>query len=172
MNLPACPGAMRWVVPGLVCAVLIAGTGGLWFTEHQAGLEREAALQAQGRQLFHGEASTLGGVPGRLAGHGDDLPAVATRCANCHSTGGAQDFPSTLEFAPRLNRPGLTQPLPRRGGPPSAYDAASLCKLLREGIDPAWVMVRQEMPRYAATDAQCVALWAFLVSSAPAQAHP
>ena len=63
------------------------------------------------------------------------------------------------------------QPRSRRGGPPSAYDAASLCELLREGIDPAWVMVRQEMPRYAATDAQCIALWAFLVSPAPAQAH-
>ena len=173
MKPAACPRAARWVVPSLTCAVLIAGTGGLWFTERQARLDREAALQVQGRQLFHGEASTLGSVSGRLAGHTDDLPAMATRCANCHSAGGGPDVPSTApEFAPRLNREGLTQPLPRRGGPPSVYDATSLCKLLREGIDPAWVMIRQEMPRYAATDAQCTALWTFLVSPAPAPAHP
>ena len=168
MEPPTRPGAVRWVVPGLACAVLIAAAGGLWFVERRARLEREVALQAQGRQLFHGEASTLGAMPGRLAGHGDDLPALATRCSNCHTSGAGADTPSkTLEFAPRLNRQGLTQPLSRRGGPPSAYDAVSLCKLLREGIDPAWVMVRQEMPRYAATDAQCLALWTFLVSPAP-----
>ncbi len=173
MTPPACPGAGRWAVPGLVCAVLVAGAGGLWFTERQARLEREAALLAQGRRLFHGEASTLGAMLGRLAGHGTDLPAVATRCTNCHTSGEGADAPSrTPEFAPRLNRQGLMQPLSRRGGPPSVYDAVSLCKLLREGIDPAWVMVRQEMPRYAATDAQCVALWTFLVSPAPVQAHP
>jgi hypothetical protein len=171
MKAPTCPGAVRWAVPGFTCAVLIASTGGLWFTEHLARLEREAGLHAQGRQLFHGEASTLGAVPGRLAGHGDDLPAMATRCANCHTSGEGSVVPSkTLEFAPRLNRQGLAQPLARRGGPPSTYDSAALCKLLREGIDPAWVMIRQEMPRYAATDTQCVALWTFLVL--PAQARP
>ena len=172
MTPAAFPAAMRWAVPGLACAVLVAGMGEIWFTERQAR-EHEAALQAQGRQLFHGEASTLGTVPGRLAGHGDDLPAMATRCANCHASGEGRDPPSTTPaFAPRLNRQGLTQAVPRRGGPPSAYDAASLCKLLRDGIDPAWVMVRQEMPRYAATDAQCLALWTFLISPAPAPAHP
>lgn len=165
---------MRWALPGLVCAVLVAGTGGLWFTERQARLGRDAALQRQGGQLFHGEASTLGALPGRLAGHEDDLPAMATRCANCHAAGGRPEAASsTPEFAPRLNRRSLMQQHSRRGGPPSAYDATSLCHLLREGIDPVWVMLRQEMPRYAATDAQCAALWAFLVSSAPdGQASP
>ena len=173
MEPPASVGAVRWSLVGLACAVLIAGAGGFWFKQRQARLEREADLRAQGQQLFQGEASKLGALSGRLAGHADDLPAMATRCTNCHTSGGGTDAPSkTPEFAPRLNRQGLTQPTPRRGGPPSAYDAASLCKLLREGIDPAWVMVRQEMPRYAATDAQCVALWTFLVSPAPAQAHP
>ena len=167
-------GVVRWVVPGLlVGAALIAVTAGLWFMERQARIEREVALHTQGRQLFRGEASLLGDLRGQLAGHGEDLPAMATRCTNCHAFGERLDAPSkSLEYAPRLNRHGLTQPLPRRGGPPSAYDAASLCKLLREGIDPAWVMVSQAMPRYAATDAQCVALWTFLVSPVPSQAHP
>ena len=173
MKPPPSPGAVRWAVLGIACAVLMAGMSGLRFRQQQASLERESALQAQGRQLFEGEASPLGTLPGRLAGHSDDLPAAATRCINCHTSGARTDAPSkTPEFAPRLNRQSLTQPTSRRGGPPSAYDVASLCKVLREGVDPAWVMVRQEMPHYAATDAQCVALWSFLVSAAPAQAHP
>jgi hypothetical protein len=33
---------------------------------------------------------------------------------------------------------------------------------MREGIDPAWVVIPQTMPRYAFTDQECGALWAFL----------
>ena len=168
MTRPAPRRAVRWAVAGLACAVFVAGAGGVWFTGHQARLEREVALQAQGRQLFRGEASTLGALSGRVAGHADDLPAMATRCTNCHTTGTSAAV-NTPAFAPRLNGQTLTQPMPRRGGPPSAYDAAALCRVLRVGIDPAWVMVRQEMPRYAATDVQCAALWAFLVAPEPVQ---
>lgn len=171
MKRRASRSAARWAVPAVTCAALIAGAGGVWLTERQACLEREAALQVQGHALFHGQASALGVLPGRVAGHADVLPAMATRCTNCHTTG-VSAAANTPAFAPRLDRQSLTQPTSRRGGPPSAYDAASLCRVLREGIDPAWVMVRQEMPRYAATDAQCAALWSFLVSPAPAQAQP
>ncbi|MGF6527722.1 hypothetical protein [Variovorax sp. PvP013] len=101
---------------------------------------------------------------GRLAGHASDLPPQATRCVNCHAAGGAAASPATAAFGPSLGPATLTRAVSRRGGPPSRYDAASLCRLLRDGIDPAWVMVDAAMPRYAVSDAQCEALWARLSS--------
>ena len=49
-----------------------------------------------------------------------------------------------------------------RGGPPSGYDRGTLCRLLREGIDPAHVMVTRTMPRFDLDDAACAALWTHL----------
>lgn len=109
-----------------------------------------------GRRLFAGEAP----IVARMAGHAAALPASASRCANCHTTGAASPGASApSSFGPALTADHLTRRLPRRGGPPSAYDEAAFCKLLRTGIDPAWVMVVQAMPRYELDDAQCRALW-------------
>ena len=92
----------------------------------------------------------------RLAGDDSALPGLATRCSNCHEPN-AQGA-----FAPVLNAATLTQAQARRGGPPSHYDEASLCKLLREGIDPAWVQIPRVMPRYEIDDQDCKALWRYL----------
>ncbi|WPB55469.1 hypothetical protein [Xylophilus sp. GOD-11R] len=111
-----------------------------------------------GRALFHGEESpSQPPVAGRLAGHPTSLPVAATRCVNCHAATAAANAVGTPVQGGALQR--LT---PRRGGPPSAYDAASLCRLLRDGIDPADVLIDQTMPRYQVDDAQCAALWAWL----------
>jgi hypothetical protein len=56
--------------------------------------------------------------------------------------------------------------MPRRGGPPSAFDRDTFCRLLRTGVDPAWVVVDVSMPRYALSDEQCHALWTHLLEGA------
>jgi hypothetical protein len=95
-------------------------------------------------------------------GHDLALPTLATRCVNCH------EAPSTPQnatpFALALTSQRLQTPQSRRGAPPSTFDARRLCELLRNGIDPAQVMVSTTMPRYEITDAQCEDLWAHLIS--------
>jgi hypothetical protein len=70
-------------------------------------------------------------------------------------------------FGPALNAAWLTQAQSRRGGPPSVYSVQAFCKLLRDGIDPAWVLVNQTMPHYAVTDAQCDQIWAYVNRRTP-----
>lgn len=114
-----------------------------------------ARERARGAALFHGDEV----IDARLAGHEQPLPALATRCSNCH----AREATATVAGAPAaLDAEGLTGLRSRRYGPPSRFDAASLCRLLRSGVDPAHVMLPQTMPRYAVSDRQCAALWAFL----------
>ena len=148
---------MKWAVATLLAA-LLAGLA-LWaLPAWQARAQREA-----GAELFDGRRA----LAARIGGHDDALPAQATRCANCHLTGaapaGAASAPSN--FGSVLSAATLTRALPRRGGPPSRYDAAALCRLLRDGTDPAWVLLPRAMPRYELVDEQCRALWAHLVAA-------
>lgn len=145
-----------------------------------AAAHANPALQ-QGRALFTGaEALTAhSGGP-----QGTALPPAASRCINCHSApglrpaalaagpatrsnpasaAGAQQ-PAAAIFGPALNAAALLQPQARRGGPASRYDAQALCRLLREGQDPAGVLLSAAMPRYTLSDAQCRALWTLLTS--------
>lgn len=115
-----------------------------------------AADAARGAALFYGARP----LPGRIASHLGGLPPAVLRCANCHAVGAGPAVARSI--APRLGRASLALPQARRGGPPSAYDAAALCRLLRTGEDPARVLVDEQMPRYEATLADCAALWGFL----------
>lgn len=114
-----------------------------------------ARLRARGEAIFTGRQP----VSGRIRGHDSDLPAEVVACQQCH-TGAAPDGGTTA--APRLDGAFLLQPLQRRGGPPSVYDATSFCKLLRTGIDPAFVLIDRIMPTYRVTDAECEALWQYV----------
>lgn len=119
---------------------------------------------ALGARLFDGRAA----MAAQLAGRDLALPVSASRCANCHRRGAAEmaaSAASTAGFGPVLTAAALRTRQPRRGGPPSAYDEAAFCRVLRTGIDPAYVLVDQRMPRYAATDAECAALWTYLGGS-------
>lgn len=123
--------------------------------------------QEQARQL--GQRWFEGSMPlkGRMIGHGHDLPAAAAACINCHGA------PEPGErFAVALDRSWLTQPQARRGGPASRYDVKRFCRVLREGVDPAWVIVNQAMPRYDVTDLQCQAIWLHLTSERGRHARP
>jgi len=123
----------------------------------------------QGLQLFHG------GVPltARLLGHDEPLPPEAVRCENCHrlesdpsppEKSGGTAAPLVETVGPKLGPSSLTTPVERRGGPASVYTAEAFCRLLRQGLDPAQVMIPQLMPRYTLSDAECNALWTYLIS--------
>lgn len=121
-----------------------------------------AEQRARGAALFRGEVP----VQASLVGHGVALPAVATRCSNCHEAGVAVAAPGAASsaYAATLTATRLTAPSVRRGGPPSAFDAKALCTLLRSGVDPAHVMIASTMPRYPFTESQCQDLWAYLMT--------
>jgi hypothetical protein len=114
--------------------------------------------EEQGRQLFMGEQP----VDARMVGHTAPLPAQAYRCDNCHSSSTTRPR-AEPDFAPLLSKQTLTQRITRRGGPPSSYDAKVFCKVLRDGIDPAYVMINQAMPRYRLNDRECETLWTYLM---------
>ena len=67
----------------------------------------------------------------------------------------------------QLDSQHLRAPLSRRGGPPVAYDLAAFCRTLREGIDPAHVILPRTMPRFDIDDTRCEALWTHLTSNTP-----
>jgi hypothetical protein len=118
---------------------------------------------SRGENLFLGKEP----VSGKLAGHADPMPPETVVCANCHSL---PNKPSSKQaLAAPLDRARLAEAQSRRGGPPSSYNAASFCKVLRTGVDPAFVVTRQEMPRYTLSDAQCNSLWMFLTQGKDGQ---
>ncbi|MES1162053.1 MAG: hypothetical protein ABUL50_03210, partial [Rhizobacter sp.] len=71
---------------------------------------------------------------------------------------------SSATFGPTLSSRFLLDARSRRGGPASRFDAASLCRLLRTGVDPASIIIARAMPLYELSDRDCAALWAFLSS--------
>lgn len=139
----------RWSAVRGVGAVLI----GLLTVAASAG------AQPSGRDLFTGAVP----LAGRLYTQSEDLPAVAVRCANCHTAGGGAPLPRSN--APSLGRSMLTERRSRRGGPRTAYNSSSFCALLRTGIDPAGIVINVEMPRYALGAPDCAALWAYLTEA-------
>ncbi len=142
----------RWALLALSALAPLAFAGG-------------AADAARGRQLFDGGVA----LPARIVGQDFALPAQASRCVNCHdpARAGAASSPAGAQrIGPALTAATLTDTVRRRGGPPSRYDAASLCTLLRSGVDPAHVIILRTMPRYEITDADCRALWQHLTEAA------
>lgn len=143
------PGRSRGDTTARILLIALAGAG--------LAVAALAAWQAAS-SLDRGAALFNGGTPrpARLAGHDDELPPQATRCSNCHG--------DTDSLGPALGSVHLARPAARRGGPPSRYDEASLCRLMRDGVDPTWVLVDRTMPRYAVSDADCDDLWRYLSS--------
>lgn len=111
----------------------------------------------EGNELFHGK----GALTARIRGHDEWLPAEAMRCVNCHEP--VNDGRLGRVSAPHLNRSLLLEARQRRGGPPSRYDQAAFCKLLKTGVDPASIVIAREMPVYELDLSQCASLWSFLI---------
>jgi len=107
--------------------------------------------------MFFGEIP----LKGTILGHDQPLPPELASCANCHAVGSRPAVGDA--FGPRLDRSNLTEARGRRGGPPSRFSASSFCRLLRTGVDPAYIMITRQMPRYELSNDQCFDLWQFLV---------
>jgi hypothetical protein len=140
----------------------------------QAGVSAKAAVNsvsaheeyARGQALFSGSVD----LHGRIYTHAVDMPPRVVRCSNCHAVADGPEVARSL--APRLTHGLLVLPHARRGGPPSHYSRDSFCALLRKGVDPAFVMISVEMPRYAIDDDDCRALWRYVTGSDPNGSDP
>lgn len=111
-----------------------------------------------------GEALYDGKEPlrGRIRDHSDFLPPEAVRCANCHSPASTSRL--SAKPAPKLDAAWLLDMQQRHGGPPSQYDQASFCHVLRSGVDPVYILLSREMPTYDLDDTQCASLWEYLTA--------
>lgn len=114
------------------------------------------AVADPGRDLYEGRVP----LAAHLRGETTRLPATATRCANCHEPAAAAPLQAPL--GPRLEASTLTRAVARHGGPPSRHDLASFCRALREGVDPALVLLSRAMPVFLIDDTDCRALWEYL----------
>lgn len=127
----------------------LLATASLW-------VQAQAAVDAdRGRRIFQGDAP----VAAHMRGETRLLPAAAVRCINCHAA------PRGAEpLGPRLTSDFLLTLTARRGGPPTAYDRDGFCHALASSIDQGGVLLAKAMPQYQLTDADCTALWSFLLT--------
>jgi hypothetical protein len=137
-------------------AAIVAVVCGIRAASLAAPAERsEPGLRARGEAIFSGRRP----LRGRIRGHESDLPPQVVACRQCHLRSPGDGGPAA---APVLDRKLLLQLVQRRGAPPSVYDLQSFCKLLRTGIDPAYVLIDRIMPTYEMSDTDCAALWQVL----------
>jgi len=145
----------------MMMLALVLGTvlvvGPAWPGKPEAAVPSSVA---RGARLFDGTEP----LAGTLSGHSASLPGAATRCIQCHA-GPGKSAAAVSGFAPPLDQRQLREVLPRRGGPPVAYERASFCRTLRTGIDPAHVTLPRAMPRFDADEGQCAALWDYLTQA-------
>jgi hypothetical protein len=148
------------ILLGAVCLLVQTAPGGACENFGKDG-------GAAGCRMFFGETP----LQGAIFEHDRPLPPEVVACANCHleetrSISGGSG-------APFLSRPMLIEPRRRRGGPPSQFSVASFCRMLRTGVDPAYIVISRKMPRYVLDDEQCLDLWQYLLeqSDAPGNAH-
>jgi len=112
-----------------------------------------------GRGMFFGG----GALHGTILGHSEALSPRVASCANCHlNDAGVR---SSTSFAPTLDRDAMTELRSRRGGPPSLFSPTSFCRMLRTGVDPVYVLITRQMPRYTLSDDQCLDLWRYLMET-------
>jgi hypothetical protein len=138
----------------LLGALVVAAGLGAW------GLHRVTSGESLelGGQLFVGDVA----LKGHVTGDDTSLPSDAVRCANCHVE--REGSGPSERFGPALDASSLLRPVRRRGGPASSYDPVSFCRLLREGIDPAQIVIPKAMPRYIVSEQECQALWTYVTS--------
>jgi hypothetical protein len=147
------------VVFGLLIAGVMRASPALADTRNNAA----EGSSSSGRALFFGETP----LRGIIQGHERPLPSELVRCANCHVPD-SRATSGVSKAAPRLDRPRLTEFRRRRGGPPSQFTPVSFCRLLRTGVDPAYILITRQMPRYTLEDRQCFDLWQYLMEQGDA----
>ena len=150
-----CPAT--WKLLRRVIGVLILGC--LLRPEAVSASANADSSASTGRGMFFGE----GALRGTILGHTEALPLRVTTCANCHLDNAGRE--SSTSFAPALSRHAMTELRSRRGGPPSLFSPTSFCRMLRTGVDPVYVLITRQMPRYTLSDDQCLGLWRYLMET-------
>ncbi len=155
------PNRMRsraiWAFLGRIAGALVVGC---FLQTAAAGTSANPDSSAStGRRMFLGENP----LQGAIVGHAEPLPARMVACANCHL--GKAGLGSDNPFGPSLDRPRMMQRIARRGGPPSVFTPTSFCRTLRTGVDPAYILITRQMPRYTLSDDQCLGLWRYLMET-------
>lgn len=119
---------------------------------------------ARGRLIyFEGQDGTAEEMQVLLGGEEIEAPATAFACVNCHAAdgqgtaeGGVRPAPVTWEALTSRRTSALTN------RPRAPYDAATLMRALRLGVNSAGERLHLAMPRYHLTDRQATDLIAFL----------
>ncbi|MET0621438.1 MAG: ABC transporter substrate-binding protein, partial [Pyrinomonadaceae bacterium] len=119
---------------------------------------------ARGRRIyFEGEDGSGEEMNVLVGGEEIEAPATAFACANCHAADGLGTAEGGVRPAP-VNWDALagarTSALTGRPRPP--YDARTLTRALRLGVNSAGERLHLAMPRYRLTDRQAADLVAFL----------
>ncbi|HEY0171933.1 MAG TPA: c-type cytochrome, partial [Pyrinomonadaceae bacterium] len=145
----------------LACSQLFAAARGRATTPPQAAPNGDAA---RGRRIyFEGEDGSREEMQVLLGGEEIEAPATAFACANCHAADGLGTAEGGVSPAPvnwdTLTR-ARTSPLTGRPRPP--YDARTLTRAVRLGVNSAGERLHLAMPRYRLTDRQAADLVAFL----------
>ena len=136
------------------------------------GAQQTSPSETSSRELFsRGEAIFLGEEPiiARLQGDSAVLPSRLSHCSGCHESSltGRLDRSAAL----RLDRSTLLSTKKRRGAIPSAYSRDAFCRVVRTGVDPVFVMVAREMPRYEVDEVQCSSLWSYVTDRSELRAR-
>lgn len=150
-------GPATWRFFGRVVGVLILAC--LLRPEAASAPANADSSASTGRGMFFGN----GALRGTILGHTEALSPRLASCANCHLD--EAGLGSSTSFAPTLNRQGMTQLHGRRGGPPSQFSPTSFCRMLRTGVDPTYILITRQMPRYTLSDDQCLGLWRYLMET-------
>lgn len=145
----------------LACSQLLAAARGQGPPTSQAAPDGDAA---RGRRIyFEGADGSAEEIQVLVGDEEVEAPATAFACVNCHAADGQGASEGGVRPAP-VNWDALTtartSALTRRPRPP--YDAATLARAVRLGVDSAGERLHPAMPRYRMTGAQAASLVAFL----------
>lgn len=145
----------------LACSQLFAAARGQATAPTQATTDGDPA---RGRRIyFEGEDGSAEEMQVLLGGEAIEAPATAFACVNCHAAdglgtaeGGVRPAPVNWDALTRARTSALT------GRPRPPYDARTLTRALRLGVNSAGERLHPAMPRYRLTDRQAADLVAFL----------
>jgi ABC-type branched-subunit amino acid transport system substrate-binding protein len=140
----------------LVSAALLGGA---------AGADDLSPAERAGKLVYsRGESPSGGEITARIGRDASPLPGSVAPCGTCHGADGrgrpeGSALPTAITW-PELAKPyGHAHPTGRKH---PAFDAGSLARAIREGIDPAGNALDPVMPRYAMSDADLASLLAYL----------
>jgi ABC-type branched-subunit amino acid transport system substrate-binding protein/cytochrome c553 len=158
---------LRTLIKAALVALLLLACSQLFAAAHGQGSVPQPAPDgdaARGRRIyFEGEDGTTEEMQVLLGNEEIEAPASAFACVNCHAAdgqgtteGGVRPAPVTWEALTAARTSALT------GRPRPPYDAKTLTRALRLGVNSANERLHLAMPRYRLTDRQAADLVAFL----------